>query len=43
MVGDTINIFIKTIFNTDGGIYYTNSDDMVPQKIIEEQIKIIVI
>tara|TARA_B100000768_G_scaffold16730_1_gene15314 strand:- start:370 stop:1044 length:675 start_codon:yes stop_codon:yes gene_type:complete len=42
MIGDTINIFIETIFNTEGGIYYTSSDDMTPQEIIENNLKIII-
>ena len=42
MIGDTINIFIETIFNTGGGIYYTSSDDMTPQEIIENNLKIII-
>jgi hypothetical protein len=43
MVGDEINIFIKTTFNTEGGVYYTSSDDLAPQETIETQITIIVI
>ena len=43
MVGDTINIFIQSVFNTEGGpsIYDPNSTS--PQEIIETQIKVIVI
>ena len=43
MVGDTINIFIESIFNTEGGqsIYAPNSTS--PQEIIKKQIKVIVI
>ena len=43
MVGDTINLFVETIFNEGGGIYYANSDDPTPQKIVKETITIIVI
>jgi hypothetical protein len=43
MVVDEINIFIKTTFNTEGGVYYTSSDDLAPQETIETQITIIVI
>ena len=43
MVGDTINIFIETIFNTEGGVTYHGQTSPVPQEIIEEQIKVIVI
>jgi hypothetical protein len=42
MIGDTINIFIETIFNTEGGIYYTSSDVMTPQEIIENNLKVII-
>tara|TARA_B100001094_G_C17866389_1_gene639937 strand:- start:50 stop:706 length:657 start_codon:yes stop_codon:yes gene_type:complete len=43
MIGDTINIFIYTYFNTEGGPtpYDPNSTD--PFEIIEKQIKVIVI
>tara|TARA_R100001163_G_scaffold54998_1_gene42373 strand:+ start:1261 stop:1956 length:696 start_codon:yes stop_codon:yes gene_type:complete len=43
MVGDTINIFIETVFNTEGGIWYHGHDSPVPKEVIEDQIKIIVI
>jgi len=43
MVGDTLNIFIETIFNTEGGITYHGQTSPVPKEIIEDQIKIIVI
>lgn len=43
MVGDTLNIFIETIFNTEGGVTYHGQTTPVPQEIIEEQIKVIVI
>ena len=43
MIGDTINMFIETVFNTEGGIYYNSSDDIVPTEIVEQTIKIIVI
>ena len=43
MVGDTINIFIETIFNTEGlpSMYDPNSDD--PHLIVKKEIKVIVI
>jgi hypothetical protein len=43
MVGDTINIFIESVFNTEGGpsIYDPNNDD--PNLIIKKEIKVIII
>ena len=43
MIGDTINIFIESVFNTEGGIWYHGHDAPVPKEIIETQIKVIVI
>lgn len=43
MVGDTINIFIETIFNTEGGVTYHGHTNPVPQEIVENQIKVIII
>ena len=43
MVGDTINIFIETVFNTEGGVWYHGYDAPVPKETIETQIKVIVI
>ena len=43
MAGDTINIFIETIFNTEQGIQYHGHHNPVPGEIIETQIKVIVI
>jgi hypothetical protein len=43
MVGDTINIFIETTFNTEGGVWYHGHNAPVPKEIVETQIKIIVI
>ena len=43
MIGDTINIFIETIFNTEGGIWYHGSDSPEPKEIIKDEIKVIVI
>jgi hypothetical protein len=43
MVGDTINIFIETIFNIEGGVWYHGHDAPVPKETIETQIKVIVI
>ena len=43
MVGDEINIFIETVFNTEGGpsIYDSNNDS--PNLVIKKEIKVIVI
>jgi hypothetical protein len=43
MVGDEINIFIETVFNTEGGptMYDPNNDD--PNLVIKKEIKVIVI
>ena len=43
MVGDTINIFIESVFNTEGGQSMYDPDSTSPQEIIETQIKVIVI
>jgi len=43
MVGDTINIFIETIFNFEQGIWYHGHDAPVPGETIQTQIKVIVI
>lgn len=43
MIGDTINIFIETTFNTEGGIRYHGHDSPSPIEVIEDQIKVIVI
>ena len=43
MIGDTINIFIETVFNTEGGVWYHGYDAPVPKETIETQIKVIVI
>jgi len=43
MVGDTINIFIETIFNFEQGIQYHGHDAPVPGETLETQIKVIVI
>ena len=43
MVGDTINIFIETVFNTEGGIWYHGHSSPVPKETITNQIKIIII
>ena len=42
-VGDTINLFIETIFNTEQGVQYHGHTSEVPGEIIETQIKVIVI
>ena len=43
MVGDTINLFIETVFNTEQGIRYHGASSEVPGEIIQTQIKVIVI
>jgi hypothetical protein len=43
MVGDTINLFIETIFNTEQGIQYHGHSSPVPGETIGTQIKVIVI
>ena len=43
MSGDTINLYIKTKFNTEGGVWYHGHDSPVPTETIETQIKVIVI
>tara|TARA_B100000768_G_scaffold59152_1_gene57209 strand:+ start:755 stop:1042 length:288 start_codon:yes stop_codon:yes gene_type:complete len=42
MIGDTINIFIESTFNTDGGVVYHGSDELVPKEIIENNLKVII-
>ena len=43
MIGDTINLFIETIFNTEQGAFYHGHTSEVPGEIIETQIKVIII
>ena len=43
MIGDTINIFIETVFNTEGGITYHGHNAPTPKEVINNQIKIIII
>ena len=43
MVGDTINIFIETVFNTEGGIQNNEYDTPSPKLIIENRLKVIFI
>ena len=43
MIGDTINVFIETVFNTEGGITYHGHNTPTPKEVINNQIKIIVI
>ena len=43
MIGDTINIFIETVFNTEGGVWYHGYDAPVPKETVETQIKVIII
>ena len=43
MIGDTINVFIETIFNTEGGIVYHGQNTPSPKEVISDHIKIIII
>ena len=43
MIGDTINVFIETVFNTEGGVGYYGNINPTPKETINNQIKIIVI
>ena len=43
MIGDTINLFVETVFNTEGGVWYHGYDAPVPKETIETQIKVIII
>jgi hypothetical protein len=43
MVGDTINVFIETVFNIEQGIQYHGHSAPVPGETLETQIKVIVI
>ena len=43
MIGDTINLFIETVFNTEQGMIYHGANTKVPGDIIQTQIKVIVI
>jgi hypothetical protein len=43
MVGDTINIFIESVFNTEQGMQYHGHNTPVPGETIQTQIKVIVI
>ena len=43
MVGDTINVFIESDFNTEGGVTYHGHNNPAPKEIIEDHIKIIII
>jgi len=43
MIGDTINIFIETTFNTEGGIWYHGHDSPTPKETITDQLKVIII
>ena len=43
MIGDTINVFIETVFNTEGGVGYYGNTNPTPKEVINNQIKIIVI
>ena len=43
MIGDTINVFIETVFNTEGGVGYYGNTNPTPKEVINNQIKIIII
>ena len=43
MIGDTINVFIETIFNTEGGIVYHGQNTPSPKEVVSDHIKIIII
>ena len=43
MIGDTINLFIESVFNTEQGMTYHGANTKVPGDIIQTQIKVIVI
>lgn len=43
MVGDTINIFIETTFNPEGGVWYQGHDAPTPKETVTNQIKVIII
>ena len=43
MIGDTINLFIETVFNTEQGVFYHGASSEVPGEIIKKEIKVIVI
>lgn len=43
MIGDTINIFIESIFNTEGGIWYHGYDAPVPGDTVKTNIKVVII
>ena len=40
MIGDTINIFIESVFNTEGGPSMYDPNSTSPREILETQIKI---
>ena len=43
MVGDTINVFIETTFNINGGMWYVGKPEPVPIEIITDHLKVIII
>ena len=43
MIGDTINIFIETTFNINGGVWYVGRPEPVPKETITDHLKIIII
>jgi hypothetical protein len=43
MVGDTINIFVETTFNPEGGVWYHGHNSPTPKETVENQLKIIII
>ena len=42
MIGDTINIFIETSFNTEGGITYHGHQHEAPIEVVELNLKVII-
>ena len=43
MVGDTINLFIETTFNPEGGVWYHGHSSPTPKETITNQLKVIII
>lgn len=43
MIGDTINVFIETTFNINGGVWYVGRPEPVPKETITDHLKVIII
>lgn len=43
MIGDTVNVFIESVFNTEGGIVYHGNRTPSPKEVINDHLKIIII